>query len=310
MSVGISLPGKKIQPWSQLRSDSEPESRTKVDEINAAITEKVKSFESERDRRCYVFDSDINPDDVIKVYEELRKNFTPDNGELDVIIESPGGDIDASFNLSTLFRKYASKELSFFVPRWAKSAATLMVCSGNDIHMTDIAELGPLDPQISAFDSLEERYEEFSPLHIDGALDIISSEFEKGHDKTAKGLIDRLQWPLTLGGFKKSLEIGEQYLTKLLGTRMLKDRPTEELAKIAKRLSTGYASHGFCINIDEAKELGLVVKNMNGKSLDICWDIFKLITEKKNIETDMKRKEMQDMVKNLPLNRRGKAKIQ
>ena len=280
---------------------SEPDKEAEVKKLDLMIAGKLKEFEKERKRRCYLLDSEIYQGDVNRVYEELRAGFQWEGGELDIIVESSGGDIDASFNLSNLFRKAGSKGLSFFIPRWAKSAATLLVCSGNDIYMTDIAELGPLDPQISVFTPIEKRYEEFSPKDIDGALDIIWNEFEKDHDKLAKELIGRLQWPLTLGGIKKSLELGEQYLIKLLETGMLKGKAPDELKEIAKRLSTGYASHGFCINCDEARELGLIVKNMNGKVLDICWEIYKLINEKKKMETKMKRKEMEDILKEIPI---------
>lgn len=41
-------------------------------------------------------------------------------------------------------------------------------------------------------------------------------EFDRGNDKLANGLLQRLQFPLTLGGIKKSLEVGKEYLVRLL----------------------------------------------------------------------------------------------
>ena len=209
-----------------------------------------------RNRRCFVLWKGITRQLIEEVFEELRTSFNDVNGELDVIVHSSGGDIDASYNLACLFQKFGHKKLTFIVPRWAKSAATLLVCAGDEILMTPIAELGPLDPQITQINPLEERFEQFSPLHVQTTLELIRNEFQSGNRDLAEGLLKRLQYPLTLGSFIKSLEIAEQYLVRLLKSRMAK---TGKLGatpeEIAKRLTREYADHGFCINIDEAKKL-------------------------------------------------------
>ena len=118
--------------------------------------------------------------------------------KIDVIVDSSGGDIDAAYNLSNLFRRFAKEELNFIVPRWAKSAATLLVCSGDKIFMAPVTELGPLDPQITDFNPLEKRLEQFSPLHIGATLELIRKEFAGGNDKLAESLVERLQFPMRL----------------------------------------------------------------------------------------------------------------
>ena len=121
---------------------------TKVKKIEKQIEEKRKELEKLRKRKCYLFLGDITRSVVEDVFDDLRKKYSNCDGKLDVIVNSGGGDIDAAFNLSMLFRRFGNEELTFIIPRWAKSAATLLVCGGNKILMTPIAELGPLDPQI------------------------------------------------------------------------------------------------------------------------------------------------------------------
>lgn len=238
---------------------------------------------------------------VDDVFDDLRTNFKDCNGQLDIIVDSGGGDIDSAYNLALLLRKFGTSDLTFFVPRWAKSAATLLVCSGDRIMMSPVAELGPLDPQITEMNPLEQRLEQFSPLHIDATLSLIREEFKNGHEKLAKGLMERLQFPLTLGSFKKSLDIAREYLTRLLSTRMLKgSNAQEEARRIVKTLTEGYADHGFCINIDEAKAIGLKAEELIGPQLDILWDIHKFSREKEIIKTKRKRKEMEEIFKSLP----------
>ena len=101
--------------------------------------------------------------------------------------------------------------------------------------MTSVAAIGPLNPQITQFNPLEKRLEKFSPLHIEATLELIRNEFEKGNEKLAKGLMERLQFPLTLGSLSKSLDIAVQYLTKLPSTRKFKvDENTELIDSISK----------------------------------------------------------------------------
>lgn len=93
--------------------------------------------------------------------------------------------------------------------------------------------------------------------------------------------MQRLQFPLTLGSFKKSLEVGRDYVEKLLTTRMLKD-DVDTARKIAEQLTSGYADHSWCITIGEAKDLGLRVEELDDRALEIVWQIHKLSREKAN----------------------------
>lgn len=167
--------------------------------------------------------------------------------------------------------------------------------------MSPIAELGPLDPQITQMNPLENRLEQFSPLHIESTLDMIRQEFIKGNDKLANALMERLQFPLTLGGFIKSHEISEQYLAKLLETRMLAESKKAGDAKtIAQKLTRGYADHGFCINIDEVKELGLNVNELEGEELELIWEIHRLNRELRELKEEVRSKKVLDKIKALP----------
>ena len=256
------------------------------------------------DVQCYpllLADQDITSRTVDKVFDELQEKFgaAPNNGSLVVVVDSGGGDIDAAYNLALLFRHYGSTSLTFIVPRWAKSAATLIVCGGDRVLMTPVAELGPLDPQITQMNPLEQRLERFSPLHIESTLELIRNEFAQGNKALGEGLLQRLQFPITLGSFKKSLEVGKQYAEKLLNSRMLKG-DSEKAKEVAGRLTEGYADHGFCINVDEATSLGLVVDTLPANQLEVVWSIHKLARKKSALQDAKRKKEMERKLKELP----------
>ena len=68
--------------------------------------------------------------------------------EVDVLIHSPGGSAEATESIVRLLRSQF-KHVRFIVPQIAKSAATMLVLSGDEILMDTGAELGPIDPQFN-----------------------------------------------------------------------------------------------------------------------------------------------------------------
>ncbi len=73
---------------------------------------------------------------------------------IDLMLHTPGGDVDAAEKLITLVRGAVGEEgnLRVIVPDYAKSAGTLMALGANQIVMSASSELGPIDPQISSKD--------------------------------------------------------------------------------------------------------------------------------------------------------------
>src|SRR3989337_1291385 len=69
--------------------------------------------------------------------------------KLFVILETEGGYIEVAERIANIFRrKYKSVE--FIVPNFAMSAGTVLVMSGDAIHMDYFSVLGPIDPQVES----------------------------------------------------------------------------------------------------------------------------------------------------------------
>ncbi|MEW6717533.1 MAG: hypothetical protein AB1345_08525 [Chloroflexota bacterium] len=281
-------------------------SRKKKDEltqINEQIESLIKKWIEVRDGiPCLSLLIDprlIDATLIDDVYDELRENFTEDDGRLDVIVHSGGGDIDAAYNLAQLLRRYGSKHLAFIVPRWAKSAATMLVCAGDKILMTPVAELGPLDPQITEMNPLEGRLERFSPLHIDSTLQLIRDEYSSGNAKLAEGLLQRLQFPLTLGKYRWAIKIGREYITKLLSSRMLKNKK-DVVEDIAQNLTTGFADHAYCIGLEEAQKLGLAAEELTKEQTDIIWKLYRLAERRHELIKKKREEKTRKRLRDLP----------
>lgn len=284
---------------------TQPAEVSTVQSIEEEIDGLCAKLGEQRETDCFPLllggQQDIRAELVDRVFDDLRKRgYT--SGKLDVIVASGGGDIDAAYNLALLFRRFGKHKLTFIIPRWAKSAATLLVCAGDEILMTPVAELGPLDPQITAMNPFEQRVERFSPLHIESTLQLIREEFANGNDKLAEGLMQRLQFPLTLGSFKKQLEVGQDYVEKLLSSRMLKDEQTDA-KRIGKDLTTGYADHSWCITVEEASKIGLKAAEIKEEDwLDVVWKIHRLQVEKERLVAKESERKMREKMKELPEN--------
>jgi len=82
-------------------------------------------------------------------FAEVTKDL-PD-GPLDVLLHSPGGSPEAAESIVQVLRTRFNP-IRFIVPITAKSAATMIAMSGNEILMPPSAELGPIDPQFRLSD--------------------------------------------------------------------------------------------------------------------------------------------------------------
>lgn len=77
-------------------------------------------------------------------FQEVVRNI--DDKAVDIFVHSPGGSAEATESIVAILRSKFS-DIRFIITGTAKSAATMLVMSGNSILMTDASELGPTDPQ-------------------------------------------------------------------------------------------------------------------------------------------------------------------
>jgi hypothetical protein len=85
----------------------------------------------------------------IQGFEEVTRDLP--SGPLDILLHSPGGSPEAAESIVKILRlRFAP--IRFIIPVVAKSAATMLALSGNEILMPPSAELGPIDPQFRLAD--------------------------------------------------------------------------------------------------------------------------------------------------------------
>ncbi|MFZ2153006.1 MAG: hypothetical protein WAV41_03020 [Microgenomates group bacterium] len=236
----------------------------------------ITDFSNKRKNPVLFLDiKEVGKNVALLVSELLKGKFFD---SLDVVLQTPGGNIDAAFLIAKLIRK-STKNLTIFVPLYAKSAGTLICLSADHLLLTDISELGPLDTQIfeqqdggqsqyvsalNGFKALEQVQ-----LHSIETLDIttklllskssmkICEAVELASDfcgKTSGKLYQKLN-PAKIGEYARALEIGESYGVTILNKYCKWDRQKAEMT--VKILVKQYPSHEYVIDLEELTDLGI-----------------------------------------------------
>jgi hypothetical protein len=187
-------------------------------------------------------------------FKQQRQNV-PNKNDINVIIDSNGGDADAAYHIAKMIDQNFSGTIKYIIPRFAKSAATLMVCGGDKIIMGETSELGPLDPQIQQPDG---SY--ISAKSVASTLDLIKTYLVGGKKEgleLATILSSRLN-PLVLGQYESTMTVAQEYQKELLKLRMYKPDVAGNDAKvetIARKFATGYTHHSRVITCKEAQDI-------------------------------------------------------
>jgi hypothetical protein len=192
--------------------------------------------------------------------------------EIALIIDSPGGDADAAYQLAMLLRRRCGG-FTAIVPRWAKSAATLLSLAGKAIYLGDDGQLGALDAQVMDRDK-EEKY--VSALDDVGAIEELEERAMEAavaslffmQQRTKKKLnvlmpyvfdfVAKLHQPLfdkidsiRFSRMCRTLSVAEKYAIMLLQPRFSE----QEAGRIARDLVKTFPSHRFAIDIEHARKI-------------------------------------------------------
>src|SRR3990172_8535934 len=100
--------------------------------------------------------SSISHDDCI-ILDDLLNSLEPEyagtNGKkfkkITLFLQSGGGILEAAIKFVDIIKHYAN-QFDVIVPMMAKSAASLISLSAENLYMTPVAELGPVDPIVQS----------------------------------------------------------------------------------------------------------------------------------------------------------------
>lgn len=247
--------------------------------VPESVEKAIKELETRRKSRVFAL---VSPNSLVEgLVSDICAQWTVDKLQtLDILLDSVGGDIDVTYQLLNFLRDHTSK-LRVVVPDYAKSAATFLCLGADEICLTRTAELGPLDAQIpdprksgafmSALDAFKalEYLRQYAMETLDLAVKMI---LQRSSLTVREALEEARQFvsivitplyqqvrPLDLGEYRRILAVGEEYGRRVMGRYSYAGRQSDDIESIINRIVWSYPSHGFVIDYEEAKELGLNV---------------------------------------------------
>ena len=217
---------------------------------------------------CYVAGerTRIRRDDVLG-FAELLCRIEPES-DIDLLLHSGGGDIDAADKLITMARDKAKNgALRVIVPHYAKSAATLMALGADTIVMSDSSELGPIDPQVQ-FPNGQGSLVQYSAFSYVKAYKRFTAELRADPgDPSARLMLANFR-PHELVEIERALTGTRHLAERLLHTGMMAGSPVT--APVSKLMDVdAWDTHGQVISAEDAKSIGLTVTRM--RSDDPTW---------------------------------------
>lgn len=207
--------------------------------------------------------------------------------DLDLLIASQGGDPTVAWRIVSLLRERVAT-FSVLVPQAAFSAATLVALGADEIVMHPHANLGPVDPQITAprppangspgpSEAIRFGSEDLDAL-IAFARDRVGLTGPAELVRVFELLCAEVG-TVPVGVASRSAALSMAMSEKLLLTHMKDDGRKKKARSLAQALNKNYFHHGYPVSRSEARELGLKVKDPAPALERLMWALWLDIEE-------------------------------
>lgn len=211
--------------------------------------------------------------DVLTILNKHLKKIG-ETDKIDLFLYTTGGGLDAPWPIVNLIRSYC-RNFSVLIPFKALSAGTLICLGANEIVMSKLALLSPVDPSGHFLKPGVGRM----TISVEDVFGFIKLAKEKV-EITKEGSIEEILKLLTneipatvLGSVKRTYDHIRDLVEKLLALHLDPSKDNESIKRIVEYLTENLHSHDHFINRLEAKQtIGLTVKNAeqmkNDRNLD------------------------------------------
>lgn len=236
-----------------------------IDNYGKIISKYISNFANLRQRNVIVYysdwlnqfkriDIDINDGDIVAF---MNASYQLDKSKgLDLIIQTPGGDPQATEGIVKYLHKMFGSDIEIFIPHMAMSAGTMLACSSKCIWMGSHSFLGPIDPQFSGGISAYN----------------IKKEFEDAKDELVKNPETFRNWQIRLSKYQpafyytvtdaidRSSELVKGWLTDYMFFG--EDKAKEKAEAVTKKLNVNARSHAKHFDIKDCELMGLKIKRL------------------------------------------------
>ncbi|HZT77578.1 MAG TPA: hypothetical protein VFA27_13075 [Vicinamibacterales bacterium] len=270
-----------------------------------AVTAVLRKIQSVRKRPLFAFVSKFVVDDTLEEVHSWKRELRDvgKNG-LDILIDSPGGSLTSCYMIARLLARWTDS-WEALIPTTAASGATLISLGSSKIVMSELAQLGPIDPQV-----ISKRREKFfaaerqSPLEAFQAVQYLRELSLGSLDACMRFLLDpdrggvaphralesanrfgvELMKPIfekvdpyDLGAFALDSNLALSYCDRIASPANTA-KQTQRAVK-TRDLVERYPAHEFAIDIAEARALGFEVSEPSVELDDLFDELRKQLVD-------------------------------
>jgi hypothetical protein len=218
------------------------------------------------------------------VFPMFHKHLTQIENQkrIDLFLYSPGGVTIAGYAFVNLFREFCD-EFNVIIPFKALSCATLIALGANEIVMTKMGQLSPIDPSVEhplgpIVQIPGQPVGKIAPVNVEDInafIDLAKKEAGLSEEDSMKKVFEILASkvnPLVLGAVQRSRE-QIAFLASTLMKYHTKDE--ERIKKTVEILTRERFSHNYIISRREAQEvLGLNIVEPDDELTKLIVDLF------------------------------------
>lgn len=187
---------------------------------------------------------------------------------MDILLHTGGGSVDVAEKLMGMMRSHVGKaKLRIVVPDMAKSAGTVMVLGADSVVMSDMSELGPIDPQARLFGRWQ-SVQNYLDAYSTHAKNLVADP----SNVAARIMLGKLD-PATLKLCEASVSRARQAAETLLKRGMFRNGGAWT-STVTELLDTRrWLSHGQMISWEDARDplIGLTVEHHSYHSAEWQW---------------------------------------
>lgn len=200
--------------------------------------------------------------DIIPIVsEQLRKIGKTE--KIDFFLYTAGGDTMVPWRLVSMIREYCDT-FSVIVPYKAHSAGTMIALGADEIVMSDLSEISPIDPSTANVFNPQDPANQQNriPISVEDVVayfDLAKNKFGIKNDEDLTKIFNKFIeaspqiHPLALGNVNRT-----HNLIRLIARRLLKSHKNkmrdEEIEKVVEYFTEKLYSHTYFIGRKEAKE--------------------------------------------------------
>ena len=251
------------------------ERRSIIKEIQKTRGSKLISFITS-DRAGNLPQFRVADDAIRPLHRQLESIGETD--KIDLFLYTRGGSTTAAFRIAKLFCSYC-KRFSVLAPYRCHSAGTLIAIAADEIVMTKLGELSPIDPSVTSPFNPESKAGLPKPISVEdvfGYLDLSQNKAglvsESSKLETFRVLSEKSH-PLALGNVNRAYNEIRLLSEELLKRHMNEVKDQAKIETIKRELTETY-SHFYPINRERGKQIGLKVsQNVDPKLEKLMLDL-------------------------------------